>query len=225
MPAQTEVKLELEVPLPIVLVSVDGKPKQPFILDTGAGVTVVSCGETPTGPTTLSTLAFGGMVFRDVAAQCAAIPKGLGAEGILSPQDAFRGALVELDGRALAVRLYRDLDQAGWRSLLAEPVHAVPLAWSDGLATVETRIGESSTLAMRLDSGAGGCGLPRAELDRLGHVGKDEVTLALAVGDSRPGREQVFLLDGPGSLGFPWFIGRRAALSADRKTLLFTDRR
>ncbi|MGC4118964.1 MAG: hypothetical protein QM765_31230 [Myxococcales bacterium] len=220
-PKRTEVKLDLRIALPIVPISLDGQPAQRFIFDTGAALTTVACRGRAPGPLRLSTLAFGELRFHDVPAQCTEIPD-IGAEGILSPQSAFEGALLELDGRSFAVRLYRDLDEAGWRALVGETVHSAPLTWTEGVATVEVHLA-GKTWTMRLDSGAGGCGLSRADLDRLGGAGRDELTLPLAVGDSRPGKEQLFVLDGP-SLGFPWFTGRRTAITADRKSLLFTDR-
>jgi len=75
---------------------------------------------------------------------------------------------------------------------------------------------------MRLDSGAGACTLPRAALDALGFAGKAEANLPIAVSESRPRAEQVFVLEGPGALGFPWFLGRRVALAPGRETLLVT---
>jgi len=220
------VELETRVALPVVLASIDGGPPRPFVLDTGAATSFLPAGaQAPPGSTTLRSLRVGGLTFRDVPAQRAELPADFPAAGILSPQQAFRGALVELDGRALALRLYRDLDEAGWRAQVGEPVHAVALRWAeDGTPVVDASVA-GRPLALRLDLGAGACTLPRVELDRLGFAGRDEVSVPVAVGASRPGTEQVFALEGPGAVGFPWFLGRRAALTADRAILLFTERR
>lgn len=224
-PARTVVDFETRIaPIPIVPVSIDGGPLQPFVLDTGATVTLLNA--KAASPAPIKELAVGGLRFRDIHAQAAPFPPELKVAGILAVRDAFPGALVEIDGRELRLLLYRDLDAEGWREEVREPTHSVPLTWNDGVPAVEARVGDAP-LTLLLDSGAGACALTPETLSKLGRAGAKEIRVPLSIGASQAFREQFFPLDGPlaGSVGYAWFIGRRAAITADRSTLLFTERR
>jgi hypothetical protein len=228
-------------PLPMVAASLNGRPPEAFVVDTGVRTSLLSrtsC-EAAGVPATQSValvaeLQLGGLVVRNFFALVVDLPPQLGFVGILSPEDVLQGVLVELDGRELKLRLYRDLDEDGWRRLVAEPVHAAPLAWSDAGMFVRGRVGEALQGWLLVDFGAGAGMVSREAAKQLGQDPEKpgNFTTSVTVGDARPRREEVAAIDGSdadgelrqlGAIGFPWTLGRRVALSRDGTQLLFTE--
>lgn len=225
--ARASVALTTRVALPIVEASIAGRPAR-FLLDTGVATSLVDeaflAREGLALP--LPALSFGALTVRDVRAQALALPAELGVAGILAPQELFAGLLFEVDGRDFQVRLYRDLDAAGWRALVGEEVVEVPLERRDGLLFLAGRVeGLSGTL--QLDLGAGSCQLSPATAAKLGLPAGRPSVVEVSVGGGAPHREDVFVMEGLaalGALGYPWALGRRVALDPAGGRLLYTAR-
>ncbi|MBI5545669.1 MAG: retropepsin-like domain-containing protein [Deltaproteobacteria bacterium] len=259
---RARVELLTRIPLPMVPLSVNGGPPADFIVDSGASLTVLDrsfCerqgipylkehprtgGNLAYFPAFLDQLSFGGIVVSGVVANVTDLPAELKVAGILSLQDAFKGLLVELDGRALALSVYRDLDEAGWRDLAGELTHVEPLQWSDGRLFARGRLGREVAGLFQLDLGAGASMVSPRVAHRLGHrllapaQGEPpRVAARFALGDEvRARREELAIVEDPvapaaggpealGTIGFGWAIGRRLALAPDGTRLLFTEAR
>jgi predicted aspartyl protease len=259
-----------KVPLPIVLASVNGKPPEPFIIDTGAATSVLSksyCdragiayladkphlasspgGDVQLFPALVDEIKLGGVVVKNWTANVLEFPKELRVGGILAPQDTLMGMVVELDGREFKLRLYRDLDGKSWADLVGEPVHLQHLFWTDGNVYVLGKVNELSGWFL-FDSGAGASQVVPEAAKKLGHPPDEKAATKsvtageqakvfqtfdanLAIGDAPAFREQIFVVDEPekdevqrvGSIGFPWMMTRRVALSSHGHVVIFTER-
>jgi predicted aspartyl protease len=274
--ASAELDLLPKLPLPIVMVSVDGLPPAPFIVDSGAAGLALSksyCdahgirylasaarvsrdaagGDVPLYPAMLDTLDAGGLRVENVQSVVIALPPNLRVGGILGPHHAFAGALVELDLRADKLRVHRGEADDDWARGVGEPVHRAPLVWDDGNILVRATLDGRVTGLLNFDTGATGSIVTLEVARQLGHV-VDRAQATESVSITRhasfpPFDALVQLADGGaeeasltpierrqpeadasaverlGNVGVPWMRGRRIAISADGRTLLYTDRK
>lgn len=224
---RASVALTTRVALPVIEASLSGRAAR-FLIDTGVATSLFDeaflAREGLALP--LPEVRFGAISVRGLRGEAIALPPELGIAGILAPQEAFAGLLFELDGRAFQVRLYRDLDAAGWKALVAEDVVEAPLERRDGLLFVSGSI-DGLPGPLLLDLGAGGCQVSPETAQRLRLVSGVPAVRKVAVGSGAPHREDLFVNDGLrslGALGYPWALGRRVALDPSGKRLLYTSR-
>lgn len=186
----------------IAMVSVGGFPAEPFIVDTGAPMTVISKryadrvklpyredlaarSSDAAGnvvrlhPTVLGTVKWGEIEIKVVPAYVLELPENFKVGGILSPQDILRGTAFEFDGPARAVRTV----EGAW----LEHTREAPLRWNGGNFFVETQAATLPPLSFLLDSGAGANGVCEEALRQHGVRldGGAEASSATAAGSVR----------------------------------------
>lgn len=181
----------------IAMVSVNGLPAEPFIVDTGAPMTVLSkryadrtklpyrgeLGETSHDaagnevtlhPLVLDTMTWGELELATVPAWVLELPENFKVGGILAPQDVLRGTAFELDGPARALRTGTQPPATALRTALH---------WSGGNFYVEARASGVGPLPFLFDSGAGANGVCEAHAQGLdGGVAASSTTAAGSVG-------------------------------------------
>jgi len=159
----------------IAMVSINGLPAEPFIVDTGAPMSVISkryaervglpfntasmhLAEDAAGtkvelfPTVLDSVTWGEIVVEHVPVQVLQLPDNFKVGGLIAPQDLLRGTAFEMDGPSASLRT---LDGAAFESSLER----VPLLWDEGNLFVMTEAASLASLPYLLDSGAGGNGV------------------------------------------------------------------
>jgi hypothetical protein len=199
-----------KVGLLLAMVSVNGLPPEPFIVDTGAPTTVISrrfadrvklayptdiAAQSHDGagiavklfPAVLSSLKWGEIEVENVPAHVLELPENFKIGGILSPQDMLRGMAFEVDGPGHQVRTLDTQQAAAWAAGAGHPVHEVPLRWAGGNLLVDSRANELVSLPFLLDSGAGHSGLCEEALRAQGASldGGVEASSATAAGHSQ----------------------------------------
>lgn len=187
-----ELDLLPKVPIPIVMLSVNGLPPEPFIIDTGAAGIALSktyCdrvgipylkdagrithnggAEVPLFPAWIDRLDAKGMQVANLDAVVIALPPNLKIGGIVAPHRAFAGTLVELDLRGDKLRVRRDLSDDAWASALGEPAQRVPLTWDDGNMLVPTRLDDRVRGFFNFDTGAVESTVTLETATKLGHA-------------------------------------------------------
>ena len=259
-----------KVPIPIVMMSLEGRPAEPFVVDTGAaglalskaycdrvGIPYLSEARTTTDasgqgvriqPVLVRRMSLGDLQVNDLEGVVIEFPPQLKVAGIVAPQQVFRGALVEIDGRANRLVVDRDRDLAAWKAEVAEPVQSTELVWEGGNVYVRANLDGKLSGFWNFDTGAAGSVIALSALERLGrtversaaeeslsihrHASFPPFDGALAVGEGpavgtpivpierRPDAQA--MLDRVGNVGQSWMRGRRMALSPDGRTLAFT---
>jgi predicted aspartyl protease len=190
--SSAELPLLAKVPIPVVMLSVDGKPPAAFIVDTGAAGLALNkayCDRvgipylkdhprtTHDGggnlvtifPAYVSSLSAQELAARDVEAVVIDLPPNFQIGGILSPQRVFGGALFELDFRDQKIRIQRDVTPEQWSATLGEAVERTPLTWDDGNVFVRVKLDQKVEGYMIFDSGASQTVVMTPVAEQLGH--------------------------------------------------------
>lgn len=191
--ADVELDILPKIAIPIVLLSVNGLPPEPFIVDTGAAGTVIAKayadraqipysaeyaevshdaagGEVRVIPTMVSSLGGKDWSISNVEAVVIELPPNFKIGGIIAPHRAFAGALIELDQRAKKLRVHRTLTLDAWATGLGEPTFRSPLIWDGGNVFVYARLGEATAGFMNFDTGAAGSVITLETAKRLGQT-------------------------------------------------------
>lgn len=208
----------------IAMVSIADRPAEPFIIDTGAPMTVLSkryadrvglpyradlqeisadAGGNAVHlfPALLGSVTWGQVRVEAVPAFVIDLPENFKVGGILSPQDLLRGSDFELDGPGLALRT---LDEA------PSLAFSTPILWSGGNLYAAAAINGAERAPFLLDTGAGSdgaCDSYPAKLEggeqkaSSAAAGKVGVRVGLegtfAVGDEPPTKTGLFVTPCP----------------------------
>ncbi|MEO1272254.1 MAG: aspartyl protease family protein, partial [Myxococcota bacterium] len=157
--------------VPVVMVSLQGQPPAPFIIDTGASTSVVTpayaaqVGLNPLEQTDFTVLSSGGGIPTRYALASLTLGGGLtlasvpvalvelpinGIAGIISPQDAFQHFVVELDFRGMSLGL-TPREEA---KPLGQEWVEFPLIRRDGNPYLMVQVGDRPERPMLVDTGA-----------------------------------------------------------------------
>lgn len=153
-------------PVPVVRISVNNHPPEPFIVDTGAPSTLLSHSfcrraglvrlrsrrmvrdasgfEIELSPVPLGEFVVAGTRVRGTVADAAPIRFPLDVSGIFSPCDLLPSAAVELDFVAGRMRVLPEEAIRNWTSNIRKPIYTVPLVWDDGNMFVSVRAGKGT---------------------------------------------------------------------------------
>jgi predicted aspartyl protease len=190
--SSAELAMIPKVPIPVVMLSVNGKAPAAFIVDTGAAGLALNKGycdrvgipylkdhprTTHDGggnpveilPAYISTLSAQELTVRDLEAVVIDLPPNFQIGGIVSPQRVFAGALFELDLRDNKIRILRDVSGEQWAQQLGEPIEQTPLSWDDGNVFVHVKLDGTVEGAMIFDSGASQTVIMTPIAEKLGH--------------------------------------------------------
>lgn len=167
----------------IAMVSLDGNPPEPFIVDTGAPTTVISKryaervhlayrtdvaalasdaagNRVELRPALVGLVKWGDIEVENAPAHVLELPESFKVGGILSPQDLLRDAAFEVDGPRRVLRIVAEPDPRADRS--------AALLWEGGNFYVEARANDLPPLPFLLDSGAGANGVCEETLRAAG---------------------------------------------------------
>ncbi|MBX7116759.1 MAG: retroviral-like aspartic protease family protein [Myxococcaceae bacterium] len=194
----------------IAMVAVNGNPAEPFIVDTGAPMTVISkryadrvklpyrtdvadrstdaAGNSVVlNPILLQTLKWGEVELETAPAWVLELPENFKVGGILSPQDVLRGTAFEFDGPARAIQTHGVQDVPTWSKATGVPTHLATLQWNGGNFYVFTQAADLPALPFLLDSGAGGNGVCAEPLAKRGKTldGGTVVSSSTAAGSNQ----------------------------------------
>jgi hypothetical protein len=194
----------------IAMIAVNGNPPEPFIVDTGAPMMVISkryadrvkiayrtdvadrssdaAGKPVVlSPTVLTSLKWGGIEIETVPAYVLELPENFKVGGILAPQDVLRGTPFEIDGPGRALRSLPEQTSEAWMKGISGRTHQAPLHWNGGNFFVDAQGADLPSLTFLLDSGAGGNGVCEEALQKHGKSldGGVEGNSATAAGSHR----------------------------------------
>ena len=185
--------------VPVVMLSVQGQPPAPFIIDTGASTSVVTpayasrIGLNPLEATDFTVLSSGGAIPTRYALASIAVGEELtlasvpvallelpidGVAGILSPQDSLRDFVVTLDFRAMRFGVEPSAGAAspgeGWVEF--------PMIRRDGNPYLMVQVGDRPERPMLVDTGASHTRL-EARLEAMGSpLERSGQTVSLSAG-------------------------------------------
>jgi predicted aspartyl protease len=258
-----------DFPLPAVQASVNGGSPEYFIVDTGSSTSALSrryCdrqgiaydaehvqiavdskgNRAPLFCAFIDQISLGDLRVRRCTVNVLEFTSNLRAAGVISPQDLFRGAAVDLNARVLAVTA-----EAAWAMReMRDAMQVVPVRWDEGLMFVQATINGKYWGEFRVDSGAAASlittkmarhlrGVPTGSVEAHTAFGQQRVQgpvdVTFAVGSSAQRKTEMYIealwtdpdavapIIRAGTIGFPWFKQRHVILTPDRRHLRFTD--
>lgn len=258
----------------LVEIAINNAKPCSFILDTGAPTTVLSIDlarkinltrdettwkavvdggghELNMYPAVARNFRLDGITLSNLPIHLASLSDGLGADGILSPQDCFRGMCVEIDSRASVLRVAHPTYLETWKDACSSGFLSQDLLWSGGVPTIQTFVNSSQEAQFVIDTGAGANILCKDFASKLSFQvsPKDAFSTTTAAAETTiyPGGQISILTGGSlsehmdfliktcfsdsevlipqvihGYLGAPWFAGRRVLFAPSTNKLLWT---